>query len=272
MEELLAALTGPVKVAPTVVKRGPVGGAVPLDSEFYVERPTDLDFRDAINRQDSIVLVKGGRQMGKTSLLARGLQQARENGAKVVFTDFQALSASHLQSAETLYLALAESIADQLDLDVMPDEVWNEKRGPNVNLERYLRREVLGGFDAPLVWGLDEVDRLFTCSFGSEVFGLFRSWHNRRSLDPTGPWSRLTLGIAYATEAHLFITDLNQSPFNVGTRLSLSDFTPGEVGDLNRRYGSPLKSEGGNGPVLLPARRTALFDQSGTGSDGESWP
>ena len=241
--ELLSALAGPAKTAATI-KRGPVGGAVPLDSEFYIERPTDTDFRDAIDRQDSIVLVKGGRQMGKTSLLARGLQQARENGAKVVFTDFQALSAAHLQSAETLYLALAESIADQLDLEVMPDEVWNEKRGPNVNLERYLRREVLGGFDAPLVWGLDEVDRLFTCSFGSEVFGLFRSWHNRRSLDPTGPWSRLTLGIAYATEAHLFITDLNQSPFNVGTRLGLSDFTLDEMAELNRRYGSPLRAEG----------------------------
>ena len=149
-----------------------------------------------------------------------------------------------MQSADALYLALAQSIADQLDLEVQPEEVWNEKRGPNVNLERYLRREVLGSFESPLVWGLDEVDRLFTCSFGSEVFGLFRSWHNRRSLDPTGPWSRLTLAIAYATEAHLFITDLNQSPFNVGTRLALSDFTPEQANDLNGRYDSPLKSEG----------------------------
>jgi AAA-like domain len=47
--------------------------------------------------------------------------------------------------------------------------------------------------------------------------------------------------MAYATEAHLFIDDLNQSPFNVGTRLALDDFTLEQVGDLNRRYGSPLK-------------------------------
>jgi hypothetical protein len=91
-----------------------------------------------------------------------------------------------------------------------------------------------------MVWGLDEVDRLFTCEFGSEVFGLFRSWHNERSLDPMGPWRRMTLAIAYATEAHLFITDLNQSPFNVGTRLALEDFTPDQVLELNNRYGSPL--------------------------------
>ena len=67
-----------------------------------------------------------------------------------------------------------------------PLDGWNDKRTPNVNFERYVRREVLGKVDKPLVWGLDEVDRLFTCEFGSEVFALFRSWHNERALDPEG--------------------------------------------------------------------------------------
>jgi hypothetical protein len=87
------------------------------------------------------------------------------------------------------------------------------------------------------------VDRLFECSFGSEVFGLFRSWHNERALDPSGPWARLTLAIAYATEAHLFITDVNQSPFNVGTRLTLEDFTFEQIADLNQRHGAPLRDD-----------------------------
>src|SRR5262249_5447680 len=54
---------------------------------------------------------------------------------------------------------------------------------------------------------------------------------------------KLTLAIAYATEAHLFITDLNQSPFNVGTRLTLDDFNLDQVSDLNGRYGSPIKAQ-----------------------------
>jgi hypothetical protein len=94
-----------------------------------------------------------------------------------------------------------------------------------------------------LVWGLDEVDRLFSFPYASEIFGLFRSWHNLRALDPQGPWHNLTLAIAYATEAHLFITDLNQSPFNVGTRMTLDDFIPEQVQDLNQRYGKPLQDE-----------------------------
>jgi hypothetical protein len=218
----------------------PVGGAVPLDSEFYIVRPADEEFRAAITRGDSIVLVKGARQVGKTSLLARGLQEARKAGAKVVLTDFQNLSAAYLESIEKLMLTLAKSFADQLDLDFYPNQIWDADLSPGVNLERYLRRGVLQQTVAPIVWGLDEVDRLFTCDFGSEVFGLFRSWHNKRALDPEGPWRRLTLAIAYATEAHLFITDLNQSPFNVGTRLALEDFSFEQVAELNRRYGSPL--------------------------------
>ena len=220
----------------------PVGGAMPLDSRFYVTRPADAQFRDAVARRDSIVLVKGPRQVGKTSLLARGLQAAREAGARVVHTDFQELNSEHLVSTDTLLRALAASLADRLDLDASPGADWDPERGPNMNMSRFLRREVLGEGTEPVVWGLDEVDRLFGRDFGSEVFGLFRAWHNRRALEPAGPWSRLTLALAYATEAHLFITDLNQSPFNVGTRLTLEDFTPDQVMDLNVRYGSPLRT------------------------------
>jgi AAA-like domain len=219
-----------------------VGGAVPLDSQFYIVRPTDDEFLSAIAADDSIVLVQGARQMGKTSLMARGLSLARQSGSQVVLTDFQKLNSMHLETIDSLFLALAEALVDQLDLDISPDEKWNPKRGASMNFDRFLRREILSRTEGRLVWGMDEVDRLFSCKFASEVFGLFRSWHNERSLDPAGPWQRLTLAIAYATEAHLFITDINQSPFNVGTRLVLQDFTLEQVSELNQRYGSPLKS------------------------------
>jgi serine/threonine protein kinase len=219
----------------------PVGGAVPLDSRFYIERGTDIEFHEAIERQDSLVLVKGARQVGKTSLLARGLHRARQRGARVVLMDFQSLGQEYFESPEKLILTLAETLADQLDLDVFPSQMWNSFMSPGINFERFLRREILTKIETQIVWGLDEVDRLFNCDFGSDIFGLFRSWHNKRALDPDGPWKRLTQVIAYATEAHLFITDLNQSPFNVGTRLALDDFNYEQVAELNERYGSPLR-------------------------------
>lgn len=221
----------------------PIGGAVPVDSGFYIVRPADVEFRTALTRRDSVILIKGARQIGKTSLLARGLKFARQNKAMVALTDFQKFNSTNLENVANLHLSLAESLADQLHLSVHPGDTWDERRGPNVNFERFIRREVLGSMEGHLVWGLDEVDRLFAYPYASEVFGLFRSWHNERALDPTGPWSRLTLAIAYATEAHLFITDINQSPFNIGTRLTLEDFWPDQVSELNERYGHPLKDK-----------------------------
>src|SRR5690242_11938874 len=84
----------------------PVCGAMPLDSRFYIVRQTDEQFRAAIGRRDSIVLIKGARQVGKSSLLARGLQQAREAGSRVVLTDLQMLNEADLASVETLFLTL----------------------------------------------------------------------------------------------------------------------------------------------------------------------
>jgi|HubBroStandDraft_1064217.scaffolds.fasta_scaffold01157_3 serine/threonine protein kinase/class 3 adenylate cyclase len=241
--DLAKALQAPQEAFRRKPNLEPVGGALPLDSKFYIVRPTDQDFYSAVGRNDSIILLKGARQMGKTSLMARGLQQARKAGARVVLTDFQKLNSSHLVSVDSLFLCLAQAIAEQLDLDAEPEDSWNARRGPSMNFERFLRREILSRINGHLVWGMDEVDRLFACDFGSEVFGLFRSWHNERSLDPSGPWQNLSLAIAYASEAHLFITDVNQSPFNVGTRLVLADLTVDQVRELNQRYGFPLSNE-----------------------------
>lgn len=218
----------------------PPGGALPLHSPLYISRSSDDDFCHAIARHDSIVLVKGARQVGKTSLLARGLEAARMVAAQVLLIDFQHFGPAAFESAAKLLLAMAELIAYQIELSTRANENWNDLLSPSSNFERFLRRKVLADDESYFVLALDEVDRLFNHDYASEIFGLFRSWHNLRALDPNGPWSHLTIAIAYATEAHLFISDLNQSPFNVGTRLTLEDFTAEQLAELNERYGGPL--------------------------------
>jgi AAA-like domain len=74
--------------------------------------------------------------------------------------DLQMLDGADLASSESFFRALAVWIADQLDLDVIPDQLWKPYLGPSVNFVRYLRREVLGQSVAPIAWGLDEVDHL----------------------------------------------------------------------------------------------------------------
>lgn len=222
----------------------PLGGAVPLDSKYYVVRRGDRELKSAIERAESVILVSGARQTGKTSMLARALANARANGAKVLLTDFQSVELSRLSSLEALLLALSRSIADQLDLDVLPAHIWDPDLGPIMNFVRYLRRVVLAAMTVPLVWGMDEADRLFSSGCWNDLLALFRFWHNSRSLDPEGSWHRLTLAIAYTTEACPCIGDGQQPPLNLGTRLSIDCFSIRQVEELNFRYGSPLHDQG----------------------------
>ena len=126
-------------------------------------------------------------------------------------------------------------LADQLDLDTTAEgdvlEPWTRTKH---DLERYLRRPVFSSVEEPIVWGLDVSTGCLAATSEAKCSDYSIPGTITRVLDPSGPWSRLTLAIAYATEAHLFIKDLNQSPFNVGNSASLDDFNLEQIAELNK--------------------------------------
>jgi hypothetical protein len=246
---IINALLAPPSV-PKDAPLGPLGsgtGAIALDSPYYIERTADPRLKGAIENKEGLIRIKGSRQVGKTSLLNRALHNAGAGEIAVVRTDYQAFTEAELIDLPTFYKALGRKLSRALRSTVptLPDiaTVWDDTFSPNDNLQDYLELHVLNALPGSLLWGMDEVDRLFVTPFRSDVFGLFRSWYNLRNAEPNHPLCRLTLLLSYATEAALFITDLNQSPFNVGVDIPLSDFTATEIAELNRRFGSPLRSE-----------------------------
>jgi DNA-binding SARP family transcriptional activator len=222
----------------------PIGGAVPLDSPFYVERPADALAHAALQRSDSFILVKGARQVGKSSLLARLTRAGHEHGARVVRTDFHKAPRETLETSAALLADVAETFAEHLDLAIPVRSHFEVRRTPTRCFESFLRNGVFPALDRPLVWVVDGADRLFECDFRDDVFAMLRSWHNERANDVHGKWSLLTVVLAYATEPYLFIANQDQSPFNLGTRIDLDDFTLAQVRELNRLYGAPLSADG----------------------------
>jgi hypothetical protein len=96
----------------------------------------------------------------------------------------------------------------------------------------------LPGLSKPMIFAIDEADSLLQTDFYVDFFGLLRSWHNRRAANPV--WEKFNMVLVISTEPYLLIDDVNRSPFNVGLHLNLSDFTIGQVRDLNVRHGSPV--------------------------------
>ena len=223
---LLARLTAP-------------GGAVRLRDKFYVERDADADLKQEIVQWGSTITIRAPRQTGKTSLLMRGLHHARQSGAEVVFIDGQSLGLDEQSKFDPFLRGLAETLCDELGMDVsLVDQVWNGRLGSQRKLTNLIEDHILPQFDVPIVLAFDEADALLTTHFYQHFFGLLRTWHNRRAMWPE--WEKFNIALVISTEPYLLIDDINQSPFNVGLKLDLSDFDRTQFEQLNVQHGSPL--------------------------------
>lgn len=214
-------------------------GAMSPDSLFYIERECDGVMQQQMTHAGSTTLVEGARQMGKSSLLAKALAHTRAQQCTVIDFDFQVLDEQFLGSLETLLRYLADAIHGRLKLAASPEATWQSPLGSKDKLTSYVHDYVLSGTRMPVVIVLDEVDRVFGRGYQNDFFGLLRFWHNERARDPL--WKKLNLVLAYSTDPRHAIKDLTQSPFNVGTKIQLTDFSFDDMWSLNRRYGSPFK-------------------------------
>ncbi|MCB8982156.1 MAG: AAA-like domain-containing protein [Ardenticatenaceae bacterium] len=216
-------------------------GAVHLGDPFYIERQADGEMQHQIQQPGQTITITGPRQVGKTSLLIRGAHQATEAlNAQIAYIDLQAMAQDALIDSDTFLRTLADWLADEVGVaPAVVEEGWQSQLGASRKLTKLLERTILPAIGGPLLLVLDEVDRLLSTSFHTEFFGLLRSWHNLRAWNTT--WQQFTLLMAISTEPYLLIDDMQQSPFNVGLMLYLTDFTLEQVAALNERYGRPLR-------------------------------
>jgi hypothetical protein len=236
------ALPKPSPSAQPTVLELPEGSMDP-ESQFYVERAGDEIALGAIRRRGVTITIKGPRQMGKSSLLLRTVDAAIKSNKRVVFLDFQLLDQEVLENADRFYRQLCTVLTEQLDLPDRVAEFWQDGLGNNQRCTRYLQNYVLRELNSSLVLAMDEVDRIFDREFRSDFFSMLRSWHNNRAspLPALKVWKQFDLVLVTATEPYSdLIADLNQSPFNVGEVVMLTDFTTNQVADLNRLHRSPL--------------------------------
>ena len=228
----------PVFFQPIVLE--PAEGTMDPESQLYVERDCDAIAQATIQRQGVTLTIKGPRQMGKSSLLMQAIDAAMKVGKQVVFLDFQLFDQDVLSAADTFYPQFCRSMTEQLNLPDRVAEYWQESSGNIQRCTRYMQTHVLKEVGGPLVLAMDEVDRMFDADYRSDFFSMLRSWHNNRALPMSRIWKQFDLALVTATEPYHLIANLNQSPFNVGEVLLLSDFTSAQVTDLNQRHGNPL--------------------------------
>jgi AAA domain-containing protein/CHAT domain-containing protein len=229
----------PTAAVPPQLLEAPEGN-VRLESPFYVPRTSDQVALRVIGQVGTTITIKGPRQIGKSSLLIRLADVARQAGKRIAFLDFQQFDRTALADDDLFFRQFCARLTYELGQENKIDEYWQWPFGNIMRCSDYVEEHLLARLNGPLVLAMDEVDRLFEAEFRSDFFGMLRSWHNERSANPI--WRQLDLVLVTSTEPYQLIDNLNQSPFNVGEVIEIADFTPNQIADLNARHGSPLTS------------------------------
>lgn len=211
-------------------------GPVPLHSPLYIYRPPieELAYTE-ISQPGCVIRIKAPRKMGKSSLLNRIVAHSRVLGYKTVTLDFQEADETIFASLDKFLRWFCVNVSRQLNLNPRLDEFWDEDMGSKVNCKIYFEGYLLEQINSPLVLALNELHQIFEhSSIAQEFLPMLRFWHEQARAVET--WQKLRLVVVHATEISIPLK-LNQSPFNVGLSIKLTQFTSSQVQELARRYG-----------------------------------
>lgn len=224
------------------------GGTLRHDAPSYVERQADKDLLEGLV-QSEFCYVLTSRQMGKSSLMVRAAGKLREQSAQVVVLDLTAIGQN--LTPEQWYDGLILSLGRQVKLEDELESFWraHARYSPVQRFFAAIRDFVLPLRDAAVVVFVDELDMVRSLPFKTdEFFAAIRECYSRRTQD--AEFSRLTfclLGVATPSE---LIRDPRITPFNIGRRIELTDFTLKEAGPLAHGLANP-KSEIRNPKSIL---------------------
>jgi WD40 repeat protein len=247
------------------------GGTLRPDAPSYVERRADRDLYDALSHGE-FCYVLHARQMGKSSLMARCAQRLRQAGLAVASLDLQAVGQN--LSVEQWYDGLLNLLGQQLGLEDELDDFWldHARLGPLQRWMAALREVVLARLGGRVALFIDEIDAVRALPFSAdEFFAGIRECYNRRVQEPE--YARLTfclLGVASPSD---LIRDVRTSPFNIGRRIELTDFTHEEAAPLSaglpgrERLNSPHPLEPVAGAGALTRRHGEGHGATAGGND-----
>jgi hypothetical protein len=213
-------------------------GKMRLQSEFYVEREGEKAFISQIAKPGSLLRIKAPRQFGKTSLLSRVLEFAIQRKFQVVSLSFQQFDEGDFSELNRLTRQICVFATKALKLPLKIDDYWkNDFMGIKMKCSSYFEDYLMKEVNGDVVFAIDEADRLFKYNeVSTDFFSMLRAWHENalesQFLD------KMHMVITHSVEVNLCMEDINQSPFcNVGTVMTLKEFTEGQVEALVRKHG-----------------------------------
>lgn len=232
-------------------------GPVPIDNEFYTDRPFELQLIGNVQAARWVLLL-GPRQHGKTSALMRLKRKLADVGTNVASIDLQTLPP--IQSYGELVAWFANKVAN--DLGIPPTiEASND-------VSEALSVAVPNG-KAPIVILIDEASNIGNDDWRNSFFGQIRAMATASGeVDPDHIAKRVRFVFSGTFRVERLVAEAN-SPFNTCEVLDTTDLSEGDVVALTTKAKIPsaetiasrIYAEVGGQPFLV---QRLLDDVSGT--------
>lgn len=211
------------------------GGTVQSGGGTYIARPADDELISLCHARAFVYLLSS-RQVGKSSLMEHASEQLRQEHVSNVIIDLSELGVE-TSSADQWYVGFLAAVVEQLGIlcDVGSWWITRNNLTRSQRLLACLREEIIANHEGPLVIFVDEVDSTRSLPFADDFYAAIRAVYNSRQRVPE--FRRLSfvlIGVAAPTD---LIKDPKRTPFNVGVRLNLTDFTYEEALPLSRNLG-----------------------------------
>ncbi|MDZ8240244.1 MAG: P83/100 family protein [Nostoc sp. ChiQUE01a] len=213
-----------------------VGGTVQAGGGIYIPRQADEELL-GLCRSAIFAYVLTPRQMGKSSLMVRTAQTLTDEGIRSVIVDLQELGAN--VTAEQWYFGFLVKLDDQLmfDTDVVSWWQQHEHLGVSQRLTQFFEKVLLAEVEGQVVIFVDEIDSTLSLDFTDDFFIAIRYLYVARATNAEfGRLSFVLMGVATPGD---LISDAKRTPFNIGQRVDLTDFTLKEALPLADGLGLP---------------------------------
>lgn len=204
-----------------------VGGTMRPDAQSYVRRSSDEELYAGL-MENEFCHVLTARQMGKSSLMLRTAARLRQSGIGVAALDLTGIGTN--LTPEQWYSGLIVQLGDRLKLEDELLDYWsaNLSMGPMQRWISAIRKVVLPSRAGRLAIFIDEIDAVASLNFSTdEFFSGIRECYNLRNED--AEMNRLTFCLLGVVNPSELIRDTRTTPFNVGRRIELNDFTEQEA-------------------------------------------
>lgn len=199
-----------------------------IPSNLYVHRDADRQVKNIIKDMGRPGYVLVSRQMGKTNLILNAKRELESDDDVFVYIDLSNPFPSAKDCFENIIDTAIETNLEKFEtiLKTIQEKREGLKDTPAHKQHTNELRIILKAIKGKLVIILDEIDALTKTTYSDQIFAQIRSiYFSRVNYEELSRLTYLLSGVIEPTE---IIKDPKISPFNIGQKIFLNDFSKKE--------------------------------------------